>query len=57
MRDEIKYQQGLPREKRETDVLDEALTKCLKYFGEYLSLSPPYEVKVARDAVYGEGKS
>ena len=57
LRDELKYQQSLPREKREYDVLDEAMQACLKCFGEYLALAPPEEVRLARDAVYGEGKS
>ena len=56
LRDELKYQQSLPTEKREYDVLDEAMQACLKCFAEYLALSPPAEVKLARDAVYGEGK-
>jgi hypothetical protein len=57
LRDEIRYQQGLPAAKRETEVADEALQAVLKCFDEYLSLSPANEVKFARDAVYGEGRS
>ena len=54
--DEIKYQQGLPTEKRETEAAREYMDKLLKYFDEYLGLSPPPELKLAREAVYGEGK-
>ena len=50
--DELQYQQGLPLEKRETEVMDEYLEKCLKCFREYLALADPKELKFAREAVY-----
>ena len=54
--DELKYQIGLPVEKRETEVADEALAAALKAFDEYLALAPADDLKFAREAVYGEGK-
>ena len=51
--DELSYQTGLPVEKRETEVADEALQAALKAFDEYLALAPAADLKFAREAVYG----
>lgn len=53
LRDELVYQQGLPRERRETEVAAEALAACLKAFEDYLKLAPPEQLKVAVGAVSG----
>jgi len=55
LRDELKYQQGLPRERQEAEVAAEALQKCLKAFDEYIRLAPTEERSLALDAVYGDG--
>lgn len=57
LRDEIKYQKGLPSEQRETDVATEALQKALDAFDEYLKLAPAEEAKFARQAVFGPSSS
>ena len=54
LKDEILYQKGLPKEKRESDVAAEALQACRKAFADYLKLAAPNELKIARAAVYGE---
>ena len=48
----VAAEERLPLEKRETEVMDEYLEKCLKCFREYLALADPKELKFAREAVY-----
>ena len=52
LRDEIRYQQGLQPEARESDYLRDIMKACLKVFDDYLGLAPADEYKVAREAVY-----
>lgn len=56
LKDEIVYQKGLPVAKRENDVMEESLYACRKAFADYFKLASPEELKLARTAVYGEGK-
>lgn len=56
LKDEIVYQKGLPVAKRENDVMTESLAACRKAFADYFKLAPPEELKLAKTAVYGEGK-
>ena len=50
--DELRYQMKQPDSSRETDVLIEVMTACLKDFDEYIRLVPPKEREFALNAVY-----
>ena len=54
LRDELKYQQGLPVAERETEVAFEALAACVKAFDDYLKLAPPDELQLATIAASGQ---
>ena len=51
VRDEIRYQQGLTSDARETEVAQEALAAALKAFDDYLKLAPPDQLATARSAL------
>ena len=51
LRDEIVYQQGLPSEKRETEVALEALQKCVKQFDEYFKYATKEDLAFVRKAL------
>jgi hypothetical protein len=51
LRDEIRFQQQQPSEKREVDVAQEAMAAALKAFDDYLKLAPPDQLATARTAL------
>ena len=51
LRDEIRFQQQQPSEKRELDVAQEAMAAALKAFDDYLKLAPPDQLATARKAL------